>query len=319
MAAWPPDNWKIERSLGEGGQGWTYLARRIDNADRNLHVLKRLKNKSRLPRFEKEIDALKKLSHPGILKIIATAESQDVPFYVAEYCEKGDLSKFDLSNKPLLEKLRFYREICDAMAAAHRGNFIHRDLKPQNILIRENGSVAVGDFGLCLNVDDIEGRLTQSSEAIGARHYIAPELEDGRMDDPKPSSDVYSLGKLLYYVLSGRSFARERYRDTTYDLRGPNADTRLFFVYELLDKTIVANPYERFQNARELLDNLDSVIMRMEKDAHVLNMQVPQDCLYCVVGRYQAMTGGGSHELRLICMNCGNIQVFSGNRKWWTP
>jgi len=177
----------------------------------------------------------------------------------------------------------------------------------------------VGDFGLCLDLTDIEERLTLSSEAIGARHFIAPELEDGRVEDPKPAGDVYSLGKLLYYILSDhRSFARERHRDTAYDLRTPDADMRLFFVYELLDKTINTSPSARFQSASELLGALDSVITRIEKDAHVLNIDVPQHCLYCVVGRYQPMTTGSSHEMRLICMNCGNIQLFGGPRTWWS-
>jgi serine/threonine-protein kinase len=295
------------------------LARRTHGSDQERYVLKRLKNKDRLARFEKEIDALRKLSHPGVLRIIETAESQEVPFHVAEYCEKGDLSEFDLSDKSLLEKLFFYREICDAMAAAHRAKIIHRDLKPQNIIIRSNGSAAVGDFGLCLDLRDIEERLTLSSEAIGARHFIAPELEDGRVDDPRPSSDVYSLGKLLYYILGNhRSFARERHRDTAYDLRTPDADIRLFFAYELLDKTVDTNPVARYQNASELLEALDGVIMRIEKDAHVLNVNVPQHCIYCVIGRYQPLTGvDNPSDLRLICRNCGNIQFFGGGRPWW--
>jgi len=138
------------------------------------------------------------------------------------------------------------------------------------------------------------------------------------VDDPRPSSDVYSLGKVLYYILGGRSFARERHRDTNYDLRKPDADTLLFFAYELLDKTIDANPNSRYANARELPNALDGVIMKIEKDAHVLNLHVPQHCLYCGVGRYQPLTDPGSHELRLVCIICGHVQVFTGQRKWWT-
>jgi hypothetical protein len=180
--------------------------------------------------------------------------------------------------------------------------------------------VAVGDFGLCLDLSDLEERLTSSVEAVGPRHYIAPELEDGRDPEPKPSSDCYSLGKLLYYILSGRSFARERHRDHSYDLRTPDADLHTFFVYELLDKTIVTSPAARFQSAGELLKALDSVILRIEQNAHVLNIHVPQHCLYCGIGRYQVMSGVDSpHELRLVCSNCGNFQHFVGGRAWWKP
>src|SRR3979411_782372 len=102
MATWSPDGWKIEKSLPEGGQAFTYLARRLASPDDKQYVLKKLKNKERLSRFKKEIEALRKLSHPGILRVVEAAEFLGSPFYVAEYCEKGDLGRFDLSNKSLL-------------------------------------------------------------------------------------------------------------------------------------------------------------------------------------------------------------------------
>lgn len=178
-ANWVPSRWKIVRSLPEGGQGWTYLVKRTDGSDQQMFVLKRLKNKDRLARFNKEVEALRKLSNPGILRIIESSQPEEEPFYVAEYCEKGDLTKLDLSGRTLLSKLQLFREICDAMAVAHSANIIHRDLKPQNILIRGDDSVAIGDFGLSLDLNDLEERLTSSAEAVGPRHYIAPELEDG--------------------------------------------------------------------------------------------------------------------------------------------
>jgi len=343
---WVTKGWKIVDSLPEGGQGWTYRARRSAGPDQGMYVLKRLKNPKRLARFQKEIEALKKLSHPGILRIIETFQEGSV--YVAEYCEKGDLAKADLSGKTVPARLRLYREICDAMAAAHRAGIIHRDLKPQNILIRGDGSIAVGDFGLCIDLADLENRPTSSSEAVGPRHYIAPELEDGRDADPKPSSDCYSLGKLLYFILGGRSFARERQGDAEYDLRKSDGDPNFHFVYEILDKTIATKPSDRYENAGELLAALDGVILRIEQNAHVLNMGVPQHCLYCRSGRYQLRlyTPGKPATLSdrimgdafgfwgnnymgekswmiLVCDNCGNVQMFrpdlAGRDKWKHP
>jgi serine/threonine protein kinase len=318
---WVPAQWKIDRSLGEGGQGITYIVRRSDGSDPTQYVLKRLKNKDRLARFQREIGVLNRLSYPGIMRIIESGDSHNHPYYVAEYCQNGDLGKLDLSGKTLEQRLRLYAEICGALAVAHEAKIIHRDLKPPNILIRTDGSVAVGDFGLCLDLADIEERFTSTTEAVGARHYIAPELEDGRIVDPKPSSDVYSLGKLLYYLLSARSFSREQHRTPTYNLL--KSDPRFYFIYELLDKTIDAQPDARYQNASELRDALDGVIMRIEQNAHVLDLNVPQRCLYCIVGEYRRMPVGGSEELdlALICWNCGNIQRFnrqhSRARHWW--
>jgi serine/threonine protein kinase len=316
MASWSPDGWKIEKTLPEGGQAFTYLARRTGQADEKLYVLKRLKNKQRLARFEKEIEVLKKLSHPNIIRITETSIFQDTPYYVAEYCERGDLSKYDLSGRRLLDRLLLFRQVCDAISATHRAGIVHRDLKPQNILVRGDGSIVVGDFGLCYDVNDIEERLTSSLEAVGARYYIAPELEDGRISDPKPASDVYSLGKLLYYFLCQKSFARERHRDGTYNLLGPDGETGLFFVYDLLDKSIVANAYERFPDAAAFLDGLDVVIIKISKEAHVLNLAIPQHCLYCVVGRYTVLSQGVQH-LTLKCSSCGNTQGFMTQREWW--
>ena len=312
---WLPGGWQIVKSLPEGGQGWTYVVRKEDGRDEALYVLKRLKNPKRLPRFRKETDALRKLSHPGILRIIESPE--DLPIYIAEYCEKGDLTQVDLSEKTLLNKLLLYRGICDAVAIAHAANIIHRDLKPQNILLRTDGTTAVGDFGLCIDLSDAEDRITATSEAVGPRYYIAPELEDGKHSDPKPSSDCYSLGKLLYFILSGRSFARERHRDLALDLRQQDGNPGLHFVYQLLDRTIVSEPTRRFQNAGELLSALDEVILLLQSGAHVLDRRVPQRCLYCISGYYQPMLPIGTDALRMICPNCGNIQVFGGANGWW--
>jgi len=319
--AWPTRRWKNQEALDEGGQAWTFIVRRAASPDPRLYVLKRLKNKDRLTRFNKEINTLRKLLHPGIVQIVDTSSPEEEPFYVAEYCEKRDLSKIDLSKKSLLEKLYLFQEICDAVGAAHAANIIHRDLKPPNILIRGNDSIAIGDFGLCLDLADIEDRASASSEAIGARHYIAPELEDGRVSDPNPSSDCYSLGKVLYYLFGGRSFARERHKDDVYDLRTRHPDPYIHFVYQLLDKTILTEPTARFQNAKELLGAVEEAIMKIEQNAHVLDMKVPQHCLYCITGKYQLWVSE-TDGARLKCSDCGNIQFFNiplGANQWWKP
>jgi hypothetical protein len=322
VRAWLPDRWTKVSDLSSGGQGWTYLVRKSDGSDDNLHVFKRIKNEERSSRFEEEIDALTQLSHPGILKIVEHGFWKDKPYYVSEYCEGGDLGKFDLSKKNLREKLSLYREICDAIGAAHANGRIHRDIKPANILLKKNGVIVVGDFGLSFNLNRIGDRLTESIEAVGARSYMAPELEDGRAENPKPTADVYSLGKLLYFLVAGRVFMRERHRESPYFLlESSDVDPYIHFIYELLDKTIVANPEGRYPNASELRNALDGVIMKVEQDGHVLNLKVAQRCLYCVTGEYRPMQNGTEHDLKLICWSCGNIQNFGppriGVAPWW--
>jgi hypothetical protein len=317
---WLPSRWKMQGSLGEGGQGWTYKVRRSSGPDRGLYVLKRLKNKERLLRFQNEIAALTKLQHPGILKIVETSEELETPFFVTEYCEGSDLGKANLSGKPLLDRLRIFRQVCDAVAAAHSANILHRDLKPPNIFLRKDDSVVVGDFGLCIDLDDAKERATQSLEGVGAERYIAPEVAKGRVSQPQPSSDLYSLGKVLYFILSGRTLLREEYAEAEDDLRTQNEGPAMHFVYELFDKTITGRPQDRFQSAVDLLRELDRVIQRVQLNAHLLKLSIRQNCMFCVVGEYRPTMGPGSNEMMLVCQNCGNIQKFRSAPPasgWW--
>jgi serine/threonine protein kinase len=162
---------------------------------------------------------------------------------------------------------------------------------------------------------------------VGARNYIAPELEDGRLEDPEPSADVYSLGKLLYFILTGKSFSRERHRTAPFDLLHPDqgpVEPGVHFVYELLDKAIVADSEARYGDATALRQALDGVIMKIENNASVLNLSVRQQCLYCREGYYRVMQGTSpdQHNLKLVCSNCGNFQEFVSQntvaRDWWS-
>jgi serine/threonine protein kinase len=315
---WPPARWAIVESLGEGGQGWTFKAHRKGDSNKKLFVLKRLKNKNRLARFEREIAALTKLEHPGILKIIETSQRGEVPYFVAEYCEGRDLGGADLSKRSLLTKLQLFHEVCDAVAAAHSTGILHRDLKPQNIFMRKDGSIAVGDFGLCIDLNDMKERATHTLEGVGAQNYIAPEVAKGRVEEPQPTTDVYSLGKVLYFMLTGRTLLREEYNEGGDDLRTPNVNPNVHFVYEIFDKTITARPEARFQTAANMLTALDGVIERVQSRAHVLSTSVRQPCVFCTVGEYRGQKTT-VNEFMYVCSNCGNIQRFmvSHQKGWW--
>lgn len=327
--------WKRIRSLGEGGQGRTFVVRRADSTDEQTYVLKVLKNRNRKERFELEGAALAGLSHPNVVKLIEYHGEDDEFFLVTEFCEAGDLESLDLCRMPLRDRLLMFRQVCDGVAAAHRVGLLHRDLKPKNILVRKDGSLAVGDFGLCLDLNSDAERLTQTGEAVGPRDFIAPELEGDRADDLGPSCDCYSLGKLLYYFLDCRTLPRERHRQLRYNLLGKGAEAAIHFAYDLLDRSVVEDPTARFPDASAFLAALDGIIKKMDHNAHVLDLSVKQGCNYCIEGIYQLQLLNEPHNyqgnqpdnrsahrfwgtndmdqkpwMMLVCDTCGHVQMF---------
>jgi serine/threonine protein kinase len=331
------DDWEVIRDLPQGGQAWTYLVKKAGESDEGVFVLKRLIKKSdpnRLKRFQQEIDAGLHLSHPNVLKAVGHNITHEHPYFVTEYCSGGALADASIDDYSDVERLRLFLAICHGVGHAHANGVIHRDLKPANIfLLSDLRTPVVGDFGLCLLADQQE-RLTEVNEAVGARWYMAPELEDGINLEVHTEADIYSLGKILYWLLSGgKIFSREKHRISQYDLTLDRKDAGIFFVYDLLDGMIEADlARRRFKEANEVAAAVETVIRRIEVNAHHLDLSVPQACTYCGLGSYQKIldespetnrTGqypelerfglrgiGKSSWLILACNYCGNVQVF---------
>lgn len=340
-------NWKSQKRLPGGGQGDTFV---VSNASAPTveHVLKSLRFK-RDPharkRFEQEILALQKMGHENVLRIVDSNIANDPPYYVSEYCRGGTLSKLDLNQLDILDKMRIYRQICDGLAHVHSGGMpdkdetvkiVHRDLKPQNIFLREDKRTPVlGDFGICYI--ESEDRHTQINEQVGPRFFMAPEFEDGFHEDVQPSSDIYAMGKILYWMVSnGQVFSREKHKEEKYDLRKRLKETWIFHVYEILDASIRSNPSERYQSADTLRDAVDQCIELIQYQGRAVGAR-DQRCIFCAIGTYRIVANGapsmvGNPEAQrrhwasvstylyppkasataiLECDNCGNIQFFS--------
>lgn len=174
--------WETLESLGEGGQAHTFVVRDVQVEGTVRYALKRLKNTNRLERFRTEVDILRSLSHPNVIKLVDFDLENDPPYFVSELCEGGDLTNYRSTYKDNAPKaLITFIEICKGVAAAHEADVIHRDIKPANILFRtDEGPVVVADFGIAY-VEDGE-RQTLTDEAVGPRNFIAPELEDGQAE-----------------------------------------------------------------------------------------------------------------------------------------
>lgn len=323
--------WRVKEALGEGGQAHTFLVYDVDDEGKRLFVLKRLKNKKRLERFKKEVKSSLGLSHPNVLKVIDSDLDNSDPYFVAEFCAGGALGDADLSRFTLIERLRIFSLICCGVGYAHSNGVIHRDLKPDNIFLRDDQTTPViGDFGLCFITDDGE-RFTLVDEAVGPRLYMAPELADGLADKVTSASDVYSLGKVLYWMLAGRVFDREKHRDQRFDLTRDQIAPDYFFIYDLLDKMIVEDINHRLADANALVGAVDEVIRLIEMRAHPVDLAIPQQCNYCGRGLYRKVAdttslndGRGSTDvsnfgfelvgmpqwLILACDHCGHVQMF---------
>jgi eukaryotic-like serine/threonine-protein kinase len=152
-------------------------------------------------RFEREARAAARLSHPNVVIVFDSGEEGDVPYLVMERLSGATLAD-EMSGKPLpLERVRAVAsDVLSALAAAHRAGIVHRDIKPGNVLLTDDGHVKVSDFGIAKTVDEIDPTLT--TQVIATPAYLAPERLSGQ--PATPQSDLYSVGVMLYEALSGR-------------------------------------------------------------------------------------------------------------------
>ena len=207
------NRWKIVDAprLGSGGQSEVFRVVDVTGAYKQECALKRVLNPARHDRFRREIEAITRLSHPNIIKLIDHSALDDASknpqkqFLVMPIAEGGDLSRPDrltLYKDSIDPVLTVAKQLACALRTAHDVGIIHRDVKPQNVLFTGLGhEIWLADFGICLVRD--QPRVTEGWEVVGPRSFLAPELEDGGHLDVTAAADVYSLGKVIYYMLSG--------------------------------------------------------------------------------------------------------------------
>ncbi len=201
------DKYRIERELGAGGMATVYLAQDIKH-DRKV-ALKVLRPELAAviggDRFLQEIKTTANLHHPHILPLHDSGEAEGLVYYVMPYIEGESLrARLDRDKQlPVDEAVRIARETADALDYAHRQGVIHRDIKPDNIMLHD-GHVVVADFGIALAASRTEGgsRMTETGMSLGTPHYMSPEQAMGEREI-HASSDVYALACVLYEMLMG--------------------------------------------------------------------------------------------------------------------
>ncbi|CAA9340811.1 MAG: hypothetical protein AVDCRST_MAG40-2390, partial [uncultured Gemmatimonadaceae bacterium] len=204
------DRYAVERVLGRGGMATVWLAR--DLRHRRLVAVKVLHEDLSAAlgpeRFLKEIELTAGLQHPHVLPLFDSGAAGGLLYYVMPYVE-GETLRTRLARErqlPVDEAVRLAREVADALAYAHARGVVHRDVKPENVLLQggsHGGHALVADFGIALAVQQAgERRLTQTGLAVGTPQYMAPEQAMGdRTLDAR--ADVYALGAVLYEMLAG--------------------------------------------------------------------------------------------------------------------
>jgi WD40 repeat protein len=198
--------YEVLEELGRGGMGVVYRARQV-----RLNRVVALKmilggghaGAAELARFRTEAEAIARLQHPGIVQIHEVGQHDGLPFFSLEFCPGGSLEK-KLSGTPLPPRpaAALVEQLAQAVDAAHRKGVIHRDLKPANVLLAEDGTPKITDFGLARKLD--EAGQTQSGAIMGTPSYMAPEQAGESSKTIGPSADVYALGAILYECLTGR-------------------------------------------------------------------------------------------------------------------
>jgi WD40 repeat protein len=198
--------YELITELGRGGMGVVYQARHL-KLDR-LVALKMIlagshAGAAELARFQTEAEAVARLRHPNIVQVYDVGEHEGKPFFSLEFCGGGSL-KDRLNGTPLSAKeaAALVQTLACAMQTAHEQHVIHRDLKPANVLLAEDGTLKITDFGLAKKLD--EAGQTQSGAIMGTPSYMAPEQAGGKAGEIGPAADVYALGAILYECLTGR-------------------------------------------------------------------------------------------------------------------
>jgi serine/threonine protein kinase len=199
--------YEVLGELGRGGMGVVYKARQVGLG--RLTAVKVIlsgghSGEQDLARFRQEAETLGRLKHPNIVQIYEVGEHDGLPFFSLEYCPGGSLdSRLNGSPLPPSEAAGLVATLARAMHAAHQAGIIHRDLKPANVLLDEDGTPRITDFGLAKRVED-GGGLTQSGVVMGTPSYMAPEQAGGHSGLVTTAADVYALGAILYECLTGR-------------------------------------------------------------------------------------------------------------------
>ena len=263
------DRYELEELVGTGGMSSVYRARdRLLERRVAIKVLHEhySRDDDYVERFRREARAAAKLSHPNIVTVIDRGEADGRQFIVFEYVDGENLKQVVMGKGrlPVRDALELGVQIGRALAFAHAQGLVHRDVKPQNVLLR-GGDAKVTDFGIARSLD-VQAGLTQTGTVLGTSEYISPEQATGRQVDAR--TDIYSLGAVLYELLAGQppytgdsfvSVAMRHVNDPVPSVTAARPDVPLR-VDAALRRAMAKDPDDRFPTMDELVAELSACL-----------------------------------------------------------
>lgn len=279
------DRYQIIKSIGEGGMANVYLAYdTILDRDVAVKVLRGdlADDEKFVRRFQREALSASSLSHPNIVEVYDVGDDNGQYFIVMEYIDGKNLK--DLLKKrgklTVSEVVDIMSQIADGLSVAHDSYIIHRDIKPQNIMILENGLVKITDFGIAMAMNATQ--LTQTNSVMGSVHYLPPEQASGKGSTLK--SDIYSMGILMYELLSGTLPYRgdNAVEIALKHLKEPLPSIREEFpdipqsVENIILKAAAKNPKNRYSDAREMYEDLVTCLDESRQNEDKLEYKYPE-------------------------------------------
>ncbi len=279
------DRYQIIKSIGEGGMANVYLA--YDTIlDRNVAV-KVLRgdlatDEKFVRRFQREALSASSLSHPNIVEVYDVGEDNGSYYIVMEYIEGKHLKELikKRGKLTLSEVIDIMSQVCDGLATAHDSYIIHRDIKPQNIMILDSGLVKITDFGIAMALNSTQ--LTQTNSVMGSVHYLPPEQASGKGSTMQ--SDIYSMGILMYELLTGSlpfrgenavEIALKQLKEPIPNIKEKLPDIPNSIV-NIIKRSTAKNPKNRYTDAREMLDDIKTAMDDSRANEEIVKFEFPE-------------------------------------------
>lgn len=276
-------------------------------------------------RMNEEVKALSQVDHPNLLKILD--QNLKEGWFVGEYHERGTLwNHKGLYKGDLLRALESLKPLVDGVRELHKSKLVHRDIKPHNVFIATDGRLVLGDLGIVFFEDSARMRVTEAYENVGSRDWMPGWAMGMKIKEIRPTFDIFCLGKLLWFMLSGRSVLRLWYHHREeFDLEKmfPEDDS-IRWASEILDNCIVEHEEQCLKSDDELMNCVDHVLKAVRHHAQVVRDGIERRCEICGRGKYTqiineeivhtrnfGLNPTGSTGFKVFtCSHCGHVQLF---------